>query len=465
MTNRSRLQSIAAALLLALLAAALPSASAAVPPVIDAAAPGARFVGLLVKEDYAAAIAQCDATMKSALPETKLRDTWQAVIKQVGPFQKQLRTRTSDLAGMKIILVTCQFEKAALDVKVVLDASGQVTGLFFSPTSPDAGTFKIPTYAKPTTYHEMDATVGGGEWTLPGTLTMPTGAKSPVPAVVLVHGSGPGDRDETVGGNKPFRDLAWGLATRGIAVLRYEKRTRQYSAKLAAAAAVPGDLGQFTVKEETIDDALAAIQVLRKQEGIDPQRVFVLGHSLGAMLAPRIGQGDAGLAGLILLAGATRPLEDVMVEQTRYLAALSGPLNKDDQARIDAFLAEAAKVKKLTPADVKSSALILNAPPSYWLDLRGHDPVAIAQTLKLPLLILQGARDYQVTTADFDGWKNALAAQANVTCRLYPNLNHLFVAGQGKSVPAEYDQAGNVDEQVVADIAQWILPSKPAKVP
>jgi hypothetical protein len=433
--------------------------------VIDPAAPGTQFITLLAKEDYASAVAQFDATMKNALPETKLRDTWQAVIKQVGPFQKQLRTRTADQAGFKIILVTCQFEKAALDVRVVIDAKGQVAGLFFAPASPDAATFKTPTYAKPNAYHETDITVGGGEWSLPGTLTLPAGAKGPVPAAVLVHGSGPGDRDETVGTNKPFRDLAWGLATRGIAVLRYEKRTRQYSAKLAAMAAAPGGLGLFTVKEETLDDALAAVQVLRKKEGIDPQRVFVLGHSLGATIAPRIGQGDTGLAGLILLAGATRPLEDLMVEQTRYLASLSGPLNKDDQSRIDALLAEAAKVKKLTPADAQSSMLILNAPPSYWLDLRDHDPMAIAKTLKQPLLILQGARDYQVTTADFVGWQGALGAQANVTCKLYPNLNHLFITGQGKSTPVEYEQAGNVDETVVADIAQWILKSKPAKVP
>jgi dienelactone hydrolase len=275
--------------------------------------------------------------------------------------------------------------------------------------------------------------------------------------VVLVHGSGPNDRDETILANKPFRDLAWGLASRGIAVLRYEKRTKEHGAKFVATV-----LSQLTVKEETIDDALSAVAQLRATDGIDPKRIFVLGHSLGGTVAPRIGQADPNLAGLIILAGATRPLEDLMVEQTRYLLSLESKPSEEDQANVKELLLEVAKVKKLTAADASSSSLLLNAPPGYWLDLREHDPLAAVKTLPQPLLILQGGRDYQVTVADYEGWKKALDSRPGVTFKLYPDLNHLFMAGEGKSTPAEYEHPGHVAESVITDIAEWILKTNPA---
>src|SRR5262249_57372826 len=118
----------------------------------------------------------------------------------------------------------------------------------------------------------------------------------PFPGVGLAHGSGPNDRDETIAQNKPFKDLALGLASRGIAVLRYDKRTKVYPAKMAG-------LAGLTVKDEVVDDAIAAASMLRSQPRIDPARVFVLGHSLGGMLVPRIAAADAKLAGVIVMAG------------------------------------------------------------------------------------------------------------------------------------------------------------------
>ena len=192
---------------------------------------GKQFVELLAKEDYAGAVARFDATMKAASPEPKLREAWQAVQAQAGPFQKQLGATATKVAGYDVVLVTCQFERKRLDTKVVFDAKGQVTGLFFVPTASGP-----PPYARTNAFREKEFTVGRGEWRLPGTLTLPTAGGGPWPAVVLVHGSGPEDRDETVGANKPFRDLAWGLATKGIAVLRYEKRTKEYPAQVGRRA-------------------------------------------------------------------------------------------------------------------------------------------------------------------------------------------------------------------------------------
>ena len=412
---------------------------------------GKQFVELLAKEDFAGAVAQYDAAMKTALPESKLRETWQALQAQAGPFQKQLGARATKMTGYDVVLVTCQFERTALDTKVVFDAKGRVAGLFFVPSHAAAEASGPPPYARTNAFREKWFAVGRGEWRLPGTLTLPTAGGGPWPAVVLVHGSGPQDRDETIGANKPFRDLAWGLATKGIAVLRYEKRTKQYPGKWAKSP------DQFTLQAETIDDALSAAAQLRATDGLDPKRIFVLGHSRGGVMAPRIGQADPQIAGLIILAGClSRPLEDAWLEQGRYLFSLKEKPSAAEKASLAEFESTMAKVKKLTAADASSSTLLMGVPPAYWLSLRHLDSLAIAKGLKQPLLILQGGRDYQTGQVDFERWKEVFRDQSKVTFKLYPKLNHLFIAGEGKSTPEEYLQPGHVAETVVTDIAEWI---------
>jgi len=187
-----------------------------------------------------------------------------------------------------------------------------------------------------------------------------------------VHGSGPNDRDETIGANKPFKDLATGLGSRGIAVLRYDKRTRVHRAKVAA-------LTDFTVHEEVIHDVLEAVRALRAQPRIDSARVVVLGHSLGGMLIPRIGTADPAIAGLIVLAGAARPLEEAIVAQTRYLAEADGTISAEEQQGIDRAAALAETVRALKPEDAKRGRMLSGAPASYWLDLRGYDPPSSAR--------------------------------------------------------------------------------------
>ncbi len=418
-----------------------------------------EFVSQLAAEDFTAAASRFDATMKSAAPPDKLKQIWEQVTGQVGPYQKQIGTHTAEAQGFKIVWVTTQFEKSPLDVRVVFDARGEIAGLFFDPPQSSLATpqaYEPPAYAKPEAFTESDVTVGSGEWALPGTLTLPKG-EGPFPAVVLVHGSGPNDRDETVGPNKPFRDIAWGLASQGIAVLRYDKRTNAHKDLFT-----PAILASLTVKEEVTDDVLLAVALLRQTAQVDPNRVFVLGHSLGATVLPRIGQADSSLAGLIFLAGLTRPLEDAVLDQVTYLSNLDGTLTDQDKADIARLDEQVKRVKD--PAlskDTPSADLPLGINAAYWLDLRGYQPAQVAKTLSMPLLVLQGERDYQVSpTADFPGWETALADKPNATLKLYPKLNHLFIAGEGAPNPDEYNTPGHVDAGVVSDIGAWVLQQK-----
>jgi len=335
--------------------------------------------------------------------------------------------------------------------KIPISIEGRTAGLRLRPAA-DPASYTLPAYADTTAFTEKEVKVGSGDWPLPGTLTLPrrTGR---APAVVLVHGSGPNDRDETVGPNKPFRDLAVGLASRGIAVLRYDKRTKIYASKMAV-------LRKATVREEVIDDAVAAVDLLAAEALVDPRRIFMLGHSLGGMLIPRIGQEDTRLAGLIVMAGAVRPLEQSLLDQTRYLAEAGGTVTEEERAAIHEARTISEQVRALKPSDAESGRFIFGVSACYWLDLRGYDPPTAARALTQPLLVLQGERDYQVTMDDFGMWKKALEGEPNLTFRSYPALNHLFIPGKGKSLPAEYEIAGHVSDEVIRDIAQWIDSNK-----
>jgi dienelactone hydrolase len=410
--------------------------------------PQAReLIARLARAEWPAVVDMFDTTMRAALPQAKLPELWSSLEAQAGRFQQQEGTRRESAGGYELVFVTCRFERAVLELKVVFDTAGKVAGFFVASSAP-AQPWQPPAYCRVDAIDNREVTVGAGEWSLPGTLSVPAGA-GPHPAVVLVHGSGPQDRDETIGPNKPFADLACGLASRGVAVLRYEKRTKRHAAKLAAATA------PLTVKEETVEDAVAAAALVRGSAGIDPRRVFVLGHSLGGMLLPRIARADTSLRGLVALAGATRPIEEMMLEQLAYISSLPGTPEaaRHQIAQIEAGVAQ---VKALPASKATSAERVLGVPASYWLDLRGYRPAEEARTLKQPMLVLQGGRDYQVTLEDFDNWKRALGERSNVELRVYPELNHLFVAGEGKSTPAEYEKPGHVAESVVTDIATWI---------
>ncbi|MGD0694395.1 MAG: alpha/beta fold hydrolase [Terriglobia bacterium] len=407
----------------------------------------------LAARNFDSVIAHFDETMTSAMPSAKLAEFWDGLIKQVGPFQSITRTRTQQVQIYQVVLVTSKFEKTTLDVKWVFDAKSRVAGFFVLPPEPEIP-WSAPDYAKPANFHERPITVGAGRWQLPGTLTLPNGAGR-FPAVVLVQGSGPHDQDESIVANKPFKDLAWGLASAKIAVLRYNKRTLQYASELKTS------LAGFTVNEETVDDARAAAALLAQQPEIDPKRIFVLGHSLGGTLAPRIAQGDPQVAGLIIMAGTTRPLEKVVVEQLKYIASLNGPITPESQKQIDAAEQMAKEVE--SPNLAASATIDLlgsKIPGSYFLDLRDYHPAEVAAQLKIPMLILRGERDYQVTMEDFDGWKKALAGNPRVAFKLYPGLFHLFMpsstAGTGLGSPRDYEKPSHVSEPVIRDIASWV---------
>jgi hypothetical protein len=224
--------------------------------------------------------------------------------------------------------------------------------------------------------------------------------------------------------------------------LRFEKRTRQYAAKMSTTS--------YTIDEETVHDAGQAVALARTQPEVDPKRVYVLGFGVGGYIAPRIAGDDDKLAGLILLGAPEHPLEDWILETAQSLAGVTPKL-------LDDLKVEVSKIKKYEAGDADLPPQ-LGFPVAYWLDLKGYDPADEAKKLGIPMLILQGGRDFQVVPAEFDAWKAATAGRGNVTAKSYPDLNHLFVAGEGKSSEQEYRKPGHVSAEVIDDIVKFVNP-------
>ena len=407
----------------------------------------------LTSGDFAKIEEQFTGAMKVAYPPGRLKTIWTGLLAQAGEFKScGADGRVVTINDKRMVIAPCEFVRAKVNIQFAFDGDGKISGMRFSPQTGGELAYALPAYAKPSAYAETTLTLGSGEWVLPATLTTPVDGAS-LPVVVLVHGSGPNDRDETIGPNKPFKDLAVGLASRGIAVLRYDKRTKVHGVKMKG-------LPSFTVQQEVIEDVVAAVKMLRAQPRIDPARIFVLGHSLGGMLVPRIAAADSTIAGFVVMAGPARPMEDAIVAQVRYLASEDGTISADEQKMIDQVTAIAESVRALKPEEASSGRMVGSAPASYWWDLRGYDPPSTAKGMAARMLILQGERDFQVTLEDFARWKAALASRGDVTFRSYPALNHLFIAGTGPSLPAEYQVANHVAEEVVRDIAAWILTAR-----
>ncbi|MBI4956616.1 MAG: alpha/beta hydrolase, partial [Myxococcales bacterium] len=401
--------------------------------------------------------ARCDAAVQQALPLEALAALWPGFVGELGAFGGIGSVASErDASGSDVVTALLRFEQSPLELRLRLDRAGTVQALAVRPVAPP---YEPPAYVDAARFEERELVVdsdlsqcGGACRTLPATLTLPKGP-GPVPGVVLVHGSGPQDRDSTLGPNRPFKDLAWGLASRGIAVLRYVKRTKEHGPKLS-----PEEVLRLTLHEETVADALAAARTLRASPGVDPARVFVLGHSLGGFALPRIARQDPATAGFVSLAGSTRPFEDLVRDQLHYLCELDGKVSDAEQATLAALDAAVRRVKQLTPASVVAPAdLPLSIAAPYWLDLAASPPDALLTAERRPFLVLQGGRDYQVTAPDFEGWKRALAADPRARFQLYPDLNHIFVAGTGPGSPVEYERAGHVAEEVVRDVAAFVL--------
>lgn len=294
------------------------------------------------------------------------------------------------------------------------------------------------------------------KYPLNGILTLPDQTGVSFPAVVFVHGSGASNMDEKVGRLTPFKDLAEGLASHGIASLRYDKRSFAHGLKMLK------EKECCTVKEETITDALLATELLRMDSRIDPKKIFLIGHSMGGMLAPRIDAEGGDYCGLVLLAGSPRTLEEIMLEQTsEVLPQVSKLLQWILKKQIRKLSATFASISSMSDEDAKKTKVGNGVTLYYFKEMSRYPVSGYLKNLQKPILILQGEKDFQVKAdKDFTRYQQLLEGKSNASFKLYPNLNHAFVPsvyGSISKAKHEYNVEQHIGEEVISDIAAWIL--------
>ena len=360
-------------------------------------------------------------------------------VKEIQPaYQKEIQ-------GYQFFYIPCIFSTTSVDI-VLVTLDGAVAGVqtsIFSGKQEGSDLVGV----------ELNLPVPElGE--LPGSLTLPAG-DGPFPVIVLVHGSGPNDMDESIGYVRPFKDLAEGLAAKGVAVYRYDKRTYTYKAELA-------DNYQLTLMEETVDDAVAAVQMLAQQEKIDPERIYVLGHSLGGIAIPMIDkmlkEQPAAACGYVMMAGSPRKLYELFREQYEFMFSTQPEVMEQAGMNKEDIISELDRLNDLDA--LADSDAIQGAYAPYWKWLAGYDQLKMAEEITAPVLVLQGEEDWQVTMKDFEIWKEAFGDKENWTMISYPGLIHTMTPGVMNDVSANYAKAAKVDEKVIGDIAEFILEEK-----
>jgi dienelactone hydrolase len=401
------------------------------------------YIGDLLNGEYEKAYNdyQYDDKMKSQITADMYKTIIESLYAQFGKVKEIGEEYTFELSGLTVVAVPVKLEKDGVNLEVYFDGDSRIAGLQTKPYQEKKLEKNIPDNI---IEKELTAKVNGIE--LGGTLTLPKG-DGEFPCVVLVHGSGTTDRDETILTNKPFRDIAWGLAEQGIAVYRYDKRTFVYPEQFKTGT-------ELTIYDETINDAVEIAKMLQEVDGIDKDRIYILGHSLGGYAMPRIAKDSKEAAGFIIMAGTVRPAHVLIPEQYDYLFNLDGTVTDDEQKMLDYVKAEVDKIQNID--DYGDSEIFMGMYKAYVKDMISYDPIEVASTIERPVLVLQGERDYQVTMKDYNMWHDAYGDKDNWTFITYEKLNHLMIAGEGVPNNAEYSIEGSVDSKVINDIAEFV---------
>ncbi|WP_334074686.1 MULTISPECIES: alpha/beta fold hydrolase [Paenibacillus] len=417
--------------------------------------PADAFIAKLQAGQGAEAAKLLSPTLAPALPAELLGQVWGSYEKLFGAVKPNPSRSASSNAVHRNVAYTFQ-ATVPFSFTVRLNEAGQVDDFYVAGVTPS--TYRKPAYDNAALYTEREVKIGEGAMALPGTLTLPAGGEGPFPAVVLVHGSGPHDRDSTMGGAKPFRDLAVGLAAQGIAVLRYDKVTYEHTAKVSTDA-------KFTLKRETVDDAISAVKLLKNTAGVDASRIYVAGHSQGAFAMPMIvdADKDGSIAGAILLSGPSGKFADLLALQQKELVSRVKQSGMDaapyeQQAAQYTAIADMVNDPKYTVDNLPSQFPL--QPAYWWFEQKNYVPAELAKKQTGPLLILQGENDWQVPVSQLEGWKQALKNRSGVEYKSYPKVNHLLAEFDGISTGAEYVQPNNVAKVIIDDMAGWIKKTK-----
>jgi len=414
-----------------------------------AAKKGREVIELFKNEKYADVYAMCDSVMKRKAGLDGIQQVWDGLIFSYDELEDIGETHCDTLRNLYITTTKLKFKKLSTGLRVNFNKQYEIAGIWIDHTS---GKHQTASYVNTLNFIETKIDFGLKDYPLQGTLTVPN-RDGKYPCIVIVPGSGPVDRDLSIGPNKIYKDLAWGIAAKGICVFRYDKRTKIYWDKLMEAHR-QGDL--YNITKEYLEDIKEIMKKLSNNSHVDAKRIYIMGHSEGGSLLPLIMKNNKQVAGGIMLAGAARKMQDLMLYQFDYLTAgekiTQGQSDKIEMMKRQAKLALQGNLPKTTPDD----SLPANYPFSYWNEFNKYNITETARKINKPMLILEGERDYQVPMTDYRIWQKTMEGKQNVSFYSFSTLNHLFLEGKGKSMPKEYTVKSNVPEYVIDKIVEWV---------
>ncbi len=389
-----------------------------------------RFVRRLVDGEFEWAVGMFGGVL-GGVGAGRLASTWRGLTIQHGPYERHEITGRAVQGDRSLRAVSLKFATDSQRLSLVFSPYARIVGIDF-PTRDT----RLPSVAE---HRSFDVTLqrdDADDCPLGATVTLPQG-DDPVPGVVIVHRSGPLDRDGTVGPNRPYRDLAAGLAARGVAAIQYDKRS------------LVCDLArdEQTLRNVVVADAVTAAARLAAVERVSD--VVVFGHGMGGVAAPLVAR-DADVAGLVLAATPARPLSEVFLGTERRKAAADGRITVVERQRLDFFAEKLNGTADLGPDD---DYYVLGTSTAFWRDLRAHDVVAAVRDRPVPVLALHAGRSFVTTHEDLQRWDEVVPRDA---IHVYPALDHLFMRVFDDSLPEAYFFPDTVATQVVDDVASWV---------
>ncbi|MEK6676124.1 MAG: DUF3887 domain-containing protein [Planctomycetota bacterium] len=412
----------------------------------DAIRTATQFMQHVADGQYKEACDMFHGHLRQTMSQTELESMWVAESRSLGPFVGLGPANVITKEGEVAVQIQCAWQKAPRTLIVTLNQDKKIVGVQWVPHEDPA---KAPQWTQPPvppSVKELEVTVGKEPWLLPGTLTLP--ANTAVRAgIVFIHDSGPQNRDGNTGVNTPFRDLAHGLGGKGIATLRYEKRTRQFPEKMAEKP--------YTAKEEFIEDGLEALRAIRERPELEAVHIYLAGFGRGATHTPEIAERDGQVAGMILLGPSGRSTEESLQDQLDYGETLYGdPGAKEMISQIR------EKLHALRTRTLGADDNLYGLPNTYWYDLCDRDaeiPIQKAASFPGRILVVNCGRDYGANLEDHRLWQLGLSKHPDATFKFFEDLNRAFGKGKSKATPMEYFGPRPVDPAVIGLIGGWCL--------
>jgi pimeloyl-ACP methyl ester carboxylesterase len=407
------------------------------------------FLNIIVAKEFTKVTDYYDDVMKEQFPPMKVKQFWNGVISQYGEALNFGQPTEHELSGFNAVYIPIYFESITLEARVVFNDKNLISGFFITPKN-NSELYQLPEYADTTKFEEDNFTFGSDYWKMAGTLTIPKDVENP-PVVVLVHGSGSHDRDESIGPNKPFKDIAWGLASQGIAVFRYDKRNYMHPDKFLE------NLDTITMYSESIEDPIIAVNALKELNNFSNSKFYLLGHSQGGYVIPYINSISSDYDGYISIAGLASDFRETLKRQYEYLFNFDGNFDVSEKQIYNELLSKIKKLDSLDSKNYDNKSLPLDLSQAYWSFILEYDIQTKIRDITKPILVINGEKDYQVVEEDFLIWKKNLNNNKNAEFKWYDNLNHLLMLTENeKSGPRDYYIPANINNQVIIDIIKWI---------